>query len=573
MTTQADILSILQHGEHLTLECKLAENSLPKSVWETYSAFANTVGGTILLGVEEHKEEVEISKRFVIKGVQKVSKIIEDFWNTINSQKVNENILYDRDVKAIDVNGKNIICITIPQADWRIRPIFLNENMSKGSYKRNHEGDYHCTEKEIHAMIRDANDDGNDGSPMENYTMDDIDLDTLHSYRNFFRVANQDHPWNDVNDKTFLIKLNGYYINRSTNKEGLTAAGLMMFGKGDSICERFGNFRMDYLDMKNLRDNERYRDRLTYDGRWENNFYQFFRTILPKLTFGMPRPFRLKKGLQRKDDTLQIEAVREAFTNAIIHCDIFAAGILRIEKHDDRLILRNPGTLLLPIEKVYAGGSSKARNPRIQRMLRMIGYGENVGSGFPKIIKAWQQASWKIPTIENDLIDNEVKLTLYIPFEKENDPSDPSHEPSRGQNNPSSYLCEPSYDPNKGQNDPSSKPYEPSYDPSRGQNNPRSYLYEPSYDPNKGQNDPSRKPYEPSSGQNDPSHDPKRLTQRQQEIIDIIGKNDTISRKHLATKFNISESTIKRELANLKEKGILKREGKTSGHWIIILNQ
>ena len=67
------------------------------------------------------------------------------------------------------------------------------------------------------------------------------------------------------------------------------------------------------------------------------------------------------------------------------------AGILRIEKHDDRLCFRNPGLLKLPVEAIYRGGNSKARNPKIQNMLRMIGFGENVGFGFPKIIAAWKE--------------------------------------------------------------------------------------------------------------------------------------------------------------------------------------
>ena len=48
-----------------------------------------------------------------------------------------------------------------------------------GSFKRNYEGDYHCTEDDVKAMIRDANDSGNDSVLMENYTMDDIDANTL----------------------------------------------------------------------------------------------------------------------------------------------------------------------------------------------------------------------------------------------------------------------------------------------------------------------------------------------------------------------------------------------------------
>ena len=188
-----------------------------------------------------------------------------------------------------------------------------------------------------------------------------------------------------------------------------------------AIRDRFSNFRMDYLDMSHLVGDERYHDRLTYDGLWENNLYQFFRIVSPKVQFDLPRPFKLEKGGKRNDDTPQHEAVREAFTNSIIHCDLMAdAGILRIEKHDDRLCFRNPGLLKLPVETIYRGGNSKARNPKIQNMLRMIGFGENVGSGFPKIIAAWKETNWGEPQLLNKLDVDEVELVLPVPSPKSN---------------------------------------------------------------------------------------------------------------------------------------------------------
>ena len=249
---------------------------------------------------------------------------------------------------------------------------------------------------------------------MENYGMDDIDLESLHRYRTLFQVWNSDHFWNDADDKTFLRNLGGYAVNRDDGSEGLTMAGLMMFGTGLAVRERFANFRMDYVNYSNVIGDERYSDRLTYDGRWENNLYQFFRIVLPKMTFDLPRPFRME-GLQRVDDTPQHKAVREAFTNAIIHADLMMdAGVLRIEKYDNRLCFRNPGLLRLPIEQVYEGGVSKARNPRIQNMLRMIGFGENLGSGFPKILAAWSDAGWGEPKLLNKIEIDEVELVLPL---------------------------------------------------------------------------------------------------------------------------------------------------------------
>ena len=413
-----DIKSILASGERVTLECKKAQNSVPNSLWDTYSAFANTYGGTILLGVVEHTEEKDKSKRFEIVGVEDADKIRKDLWNIINSkEKVNVNLLRDEDVQVVDVEGKSVVAVNVPRAESSTRPIYINNNLSRGTFKRNHEGDYHCTEQELKMMLRDANEAGNDRMILEYYTMDDIDIPTLESYRIMFKTDNPDHVWNDLDHKDFLMQLGGYAIDRKERIEGLTMAGLLMFGKGLPIRDRFDNLRMDYIDKSHLIGEQRYSDRLTYDGRWENNLYNFVRMVLPKLTIDLPRPFRME-GVIRKDDTLQHKAVREAVTNMIIHADLMLNGILRIEKYDDRIVLTNPGLLKLPIEQIYQGGESKARNQRMQNMFRMIGYGENLGSGFPLILNAWNEKHWIRPELVEQPELMQVKLTLYF----ENDP-------------------------------------------------------------------------------------------------------------------------------------------------------
>ena len=198
-----NISAIISKGERVTLECKKAQRSVPNSLWDTYSAFANTYGGTIMLGVVEHMEEQDKSKRFEIVGVEDADKIRKDIWNTINStEKVNVNLLRDEDVQTIDVGGKKIVVINVPRAESNIRPIYINNNMSRGTFKRNHEGDYRCTEQELKMMLRDANEAGNDRLVLEYYTMDDIDIPTLESYRIMFKTDNPDHVWNALGHKS-----------------------------------------------------------------------------------------------------------------------------------------------------------------------------------------------------------------------------------------------------------------------------------------------------------------------------------------------------------------------------------
>ncbi|MCI6755609.1 MAG: putative DNA binding domain-containing protein [Lachnospiraceae bacterium] len=411
--TEKDIIEALKYGERINLECKKAEGKVPNSVWETYSSFANTDGGLILFGVEEHFHETDFEKRFTFEGIQNPDQRLKDFWNTVNSNKVSANILVDADVGCCKVRGKDIMWIQVPQADYKTKPVYINENFNKGTYKRNHEGDYHCTEDEIKAMLRDASDSGNDGALLNGYTMDDIDPASLKSYRIEFEHNNPDHVWNGNDDQTFLKNLGGYAIDRNTGKGWLTTAGLLMFGKGLPIRERFDNIRMDYLDVSNLAPGSRWSDRITYDGMWENNLYTFMRLVMPKLVSGIKRPFKLE-GMTRVDDTPIHKAIRESMANMMIHSDYLITGVLKVEKTDKGFCFSNPGSLKLPLRAIYEGGHSVARNPRIQAMFRMIGYGDNIGSGFPTILKAWGDENWRMPDLNQDEELHQVTLKLWM---------------------------------------------------------------------------------------------------------------------------------------------------------------
>lgn len=119
-------------------------------------------------------------------------------------------------------------------------------------------------------------------------------------------------------------------------------------------------------------------------------------------------------GLTRVDDTPVHKAVREAVTNLIIHSDYLINGVLKVEKLDNCLHLSNPGNLKLPVSLIYSGGNSKARNPRMQSILRMIGYGDNIGSGFPTILDAWKKENWRKPDLREDINLHQVDLNLWM---------------------------------------------------------------------------------------------------------------------------------------------------------------
>ncbi len=127
---------ILNNKERVDIEVKTAQGGIPSSIWETYSSFANTFGGTIILGIAEDKA----TKEFIPVGVENPDKLMTEIWNTLNNQqKISANILLDRQVYAQEYEGKKYVVIEVPRANRQNKPVYVGADMFRGSYRRNHE--------------------------------------------------------------------------------------------------------------------------------------------------------------------------------------------------------------------------------------------------------------------------------------------------------------------------------------------------------------------------------------------------------------------------------------------------
>ena len=102
-----DLPNLVQYREHHRRAAKKSTGGLPKSLWETYSSFANTLGGIILLGVEEYRD-----KSLHPVNLPDPDELIEEFWEIANDiQKVSTNILSYDDVYVQKIEEKHIIVI------------------------------------------------------------------------------------------------------------------------------------------------------------------------------------------------------------------------------------------------------------------------------------------------------------------------------------------------------------------------------------------------------------------------------------------------------------------------------
>ena len=392
---------------YLHIEAKKALGGLPHSIWETYSAFANTLGGIILLGVEEYAD-----KSLHPIDLPNPEKLIKDFWDIVNNtSKVSANILSDNDVTIKDVGGKHIVAIRVPRAQRGDKPVYIDSNPLSGSYRRNGEGDYKCTKEEVQAMIRDAAIKTQDMLVLENTELDALDYDSVKRYRIRMESYHHGHVSEKLEDTEFLHSLGAVGIS-GDGKMRPTAAGLLMFGFESDIIREFPLYSLDYQEQ--LDPNTRWTDRIvSSSGDWSGNIYDFYFYVCNKITQNIEIPLKLDGG-DRIDDTPVHKALREALANCLINADYYGSQGIVITKKKDVITLSNPGGFRIDVEAAKSGGVSDPRNGALVRMFNLIGVGERVGSGIPNIFSVWKKQGWSAPVINESFEPDRITLSLAI---------------------------------------------------------------------------------------------------------------------------------------------------------------
>ena len=357
-----------------------------------------------------------------VSGIKDAPWLTKSFWDTINNRgKVNINLLQQDDVSALDQQGDTVLAIRVPRASRYQRPVFLGQNPLTGTYRRNYEGDYRSTEQEVGRMLSDRAEEPADSRIMEHFTLDDLDPPSLQQYRHRLSSHKPTHPWLSEDDRTLLSKLGGWRLDRRNGIQGVTAAGLLMFGKDETLREALPQYHVDYREKLSDDPDVRWTDRLTLDGTWAGNLFQFYLRVIQRLSTDLKLPFQLDSDLFRKGETVVHEAIREALVNAVIHADYQGVGGVVVEKYQERLEFSNPGSLLISFDQLLRGNVSECRNKSLQTMFMMIGAGEKAGSGIDKIRRGWESQHWRYPKVTEHVQPDRVlwslPMTSMIPDE------------------------------------------------------------------------------------------------------------------------------------------------------------
>lgn len=408
--TIADLTAL---SETVSLECKLAQGedgkgAVPKDFWRTYSAMANTQGGVVLLGVRE------VAGKFSVAGIDDTERVRRDLFNNLNNpSKVSANLLLDADVTELSLEGKKVLAVHVPQAPRKRMPVFLNGQPLGNTWRRLNDGDRQCDDETVKRMLAEQIEDVRDRRVLPHYGLADLDQESVRIYRQMLKDESPAHPWLELADAPFLQQIGAWRRDRENGDEGLTLAGLLMFGKWSSIQEAVPHYFVDYQERPEARTERRWIDRLVPDGTWSGNIFDFYRRVYRKLVTDLKVPFALKDG-QRQDDTPIHEALREALVNSLVHADYTGRVSVLVVKRPDMFGFRNPGRLRLPLEQVLQGGESDCRNRLMHQMFLMIGLGERAGSGMPKILSGWRSQHWRQPLLREKNEPDQTLLELHM---------------------------------------------------------------------------------------------------------------------------------------------------------------
>ena len=195
MLTQKDIKRMIDDWETEVVEFKRAKCGVPASFWESYSAFANTDGGVIVLGVAED------GNKHTVVGVANADKLVAEIWNSANNpQRVSANVLFNRQVYKAAYKGKSLVVVEVPRAERTERPVYVGSDVFRGTFRRNGEGDYHCSREAVEAMIRDKCPETADNCLLEDMTIADLNQESITNYRLMFGQSKPEHAWTRIPD-------------------------------------------------------------------------------------------------------------------------------------------------------------------------------------------------------------------------------------------------------------------------------------------------------------------------------------------------------------------------------------
>ena len=357
---------ILLKGEGIDVEFKESRAKLNKDVYETVCAFLNRNGGYILLGVKDDG---------TVSGVDpnEIENITQSLFTTVNNpQKMNPPSYLDAEV--FDIEDEKIISVFVP-------PSSSVHSVSGKIFDRNGDADLNITGRNAQIanlyLRKQSNYSENKIFPFA--SLDDLRLDLMEKVRILAKNENGGaHPWMEFDDISLLKSASLYKKDVETGKEGITLAGILLFGKDETILSALPHHRTDAILR---RDNlDRYDDRDDI----RTNLIESYERLMAFVGKHLKDPFYMEEDVRI---SIRNKLFREAVANSLIHREYSSAYIAKMIIEKSRVVFENAN-------KPYHYGNITPdnftpypKNPSIAKVFREIGWAEELGSGVKKLFR------------------------------------------------------------------------------------------------------------------------------------------------------------------------------------------
>lgn len=390
------------------VEAKRAEQQLPTSIRATLSAFSNTRGGVVVLGLDE-------GQGFAATGVRDAAKMSADLasWCSTEMEPPLRPL-----IRVHRFEGVDLVVAEIPELDASSKPCFYRgAGITQGSYVRVSDGDRHLSSYEVQMMLVKHGQPRDDEDPVPGTGIVDLDSRLVAEFLARLRQS-RPYAFADLDDGPALRRAKVI-----VGGEGVVSlAGLLALAKFPQ--EHFPQLMMSFvhyptIEGADLASGERFSDNVVLEGPTP----VMVRDGMAVLRRNMSRR-AIVRGAGREDAWEYPEAaLREVIVNALVHRDLSPASRgtqTQVEMYPDRLVVRNPGGLFGPVtvDRLGEEGISSARNGVLMQVLEDVPIPggtrtvcENRGSGIRTMISALRQARMSPP----DFRDRIGSFTVTFP--------------------------------------------------------------------------------------------------------------------------------------------------------------
>lgn len=508
-----DILDMIKElndkqTETICIECKSANQGKPEKFFDTISSFSNTLGGTILFGVEEIKEK-NIT-RFEPKGVYDVNDLQKNITNLCNESF--EPVIRPAEISVVNIDGKNVVAVQIDPLNAHQKPCYYKpKGLHNGAYVRVGDSDDNMTEYEIYKCMSYRENEQDDKRAIVDATMEDFDKELL---KKFIKKAKKDKAkFSEFSDEDVLLTMG--VLTKVDDKIFPTVAGIMVLGLYPQkffpqwfiAAMVFPGFEVAELGEEGQRFNN--------NKRIDGNIVDMYNETINFIERNMKVKMKLndKTGLREDIPEYPVKSLREAVSNILIHRDMsrYKESVYSsISMFKNRIEFRNVGNLYgdNTIDSIISERDVEVRNKTTIGILEVLNEViENRHTGIRTMINEMKKSNLPKPIFKNERDD--FTVTFY-----------------------------------NGEY--------PELYPEELQKNEKNGTVNVTL--------------------NDTVNVTVKLNKTEKKIIEVIANNPNITQKELANNLDLSERTIKRNTNTLQEKGILKRVGADkNGYWKIKL--